>query len=325
MHRRTFLSAGLGAAFLSSAAAPSQRGDHSDAQRRLYRSADLVFGTTASITVSHQDEQVARRAMAAAFDAAREIDRLLSIHRVGSQVHTLNEQGFLLQPAPHLLAVLSTARFLSALTAGAFDVTVQPLWRARGNDVRREIARQRVDWRALLFDPARVQLQRPGMAVTLNGIAQGYGADRALAALRRHGVTDALVDLGEFSGIGRPAPERRWNVGIQHPRQSHALLGTAVLERRSLATSGDYEAAFSADFSRHHIVDPKSGQSPLELASVSVAAPSAMLADGLSTALLVMGAERGMRLVRSMAQVDALFICKDGTQWHSDGFPWLRT
>ena len=92
---------------------------------------------------------------------------------------------------------------------------------------------------------------------------------------------------------------------------------------RSLATSGDYGTAFSADFSRHHIVDPATGSSPQELASVSVLAPTGMQADALSTAFMVMGAERSLQVARAMPEVDVLCISKDGSVRPSAGFPSL--
>ncbi|QDZ29312.1 FAD:protein FMN transferase [Noviherbaspirillum sp. UKPF54] len=331
MQRRKFLSAGIGAlaagAFRSSrASAPGafESGLELAPGRRLFRGADLAFGTTVTIQLVHDSERDARLAIEDAFCAARNIDRLLSIYRPGSQVYELNRTGSLLRPDPHLLTVLSESRRLAQLSGGAFDITVQPLWfaAAAGGDRRAALA---LVGGSLQFDRHQVRLPRAGMSITLNGIAQGYATDLALDALRARGIRDALVDIGEFSGIGRRTPQQPWRIGIQDPRHRDRLLGTMPLEARSLATSGDYETTFSADFSRHHIVDPASGESPPELASVTVAAPSAMLADGLSTALMVLGTERGLRLVRELPGVDALFVDKAGARRQSEGFQWTAT
>lgn len=327
MQRRTFMAAATGLLGLSAFCWPGapvpgtvERGEAIASGRRLYRGADLAFGTTVTIQLVHDDEDRARAAIRDAFAQAHAIDRLMTVHREDSQVQFLNRHGRLDSPHPHLLAVLREALRLSVLTRGAFDITVQPLWQATLGGIDRAAAHKLVGWRDVLAGEQEVRLRRAGMAITLNGIAQGYATDMALAALQGHGISDALVDIGEFRGSGERASARPWQVGIADPRSSR-LLHAVRLDGRSLAISGDYETAFSGDLSRHHIVDPVSGDSPLELACVGVAAPAAMLADGLSTALMVMGSERGMALASVWRGVDALFVRKDGSEVWTKGFP----
>lgn len=300
------------------------------AGQRLFTGAALAFGTTISVTLAHDDQRQAELAIKDAFDAARRVDRLMSIYNPDSQVFQLNRDGFLARPDPHLLVVLEQARQLSLLSGGAFDVTVQPLWRAFSEAQaaaglpsarQRQQARARVDWRQLAFDRERVRFLRPGMALTLNGLAQGYAADLALAAVRARGVKHALLDTGEFIAQGVKAPHRPWTLGIRDPRDAAALAATLRVDGRSVATSGDYESAFSADFLHHHIFDPASGDSPLELAAVTVLAPSALLADGLSTAFMAMGAVKARALAARLPAVDLMTIDKKGALWRSPGFP----
>jgi thiamine biosynthesis lipoprotein len=161
------------------------------------------------------------------------------------------------------------------------------------------------------------------MSVTLNGVAQGYAADRALGALLRRGVKHALIDAGEFDTLGRKRDGSAWVLGIRHPRDAEALAARLVADGRALATSGDYETFFTLDFLHHHIFDPATGDSPTELASVTVLAPDALQADGLSTAFMVIGAERALTLAATLANVDALLIGKDGRRWRTPGLPEL--
>ncbi|WP_233575698.1 FAD:protein FMN transferase [Noviherbaspirillum saxi] len=319
------LALGAGALSMWEAAAfvHATRTDSLQTGKRLFNGADLAFGTTVSVQLLHHNEAVARKAIREALDTAQAIDRLLSVYREGSQVFELNRTGRLRDPDLHLLKVLDAACRLSRQTAGAFDITVQPLWLAAANGKDPRDARRLVGWRKLHISPELVQLKQPGMAITLNGIAQGYASDLALAAVRAHGINDVLVDIGEFSASGQRAPQRLWQVGIQDPRDPQSLVGTVSLQARSLASSGDYETAFSEDFSSHHIVDPNTGHSPLELASVAVAAPTAMLADGLSTAFMVMGTQPGLQLANQLPEIDALFIDKSGRQAQTAGFPWI--
>lgn len=243
----------------------------------------------------------------------------MSLYRGGSQICRLNRDGALAQPDARLLEVLRCATEIAEKSGGAFDITVQPLWALAGKDAD-AAALGLVDWRRVRFDERRVVLGA-GMAITLNGIAQGYAADAAMRVMRAHGVRHALIDAGELGAMGRSRGREPWSAGIQHPRAADAFAAVARLEDCCLATSGDYETAFSADFSRHHIVDPRSGRSPGELASVSVAAPTAMIADALSTAAFVLGAERGLALLREFPGSDALLITKNGRRLATPGFP----
>ncbi|MCA9225527.1 MAG: FAD:protein FMN transferase, partial [Planctomycetales bacterium] len=112
-----------------------------------------------------------------------------------------------------------------------------------------------------------------------------------------------------------------WSVGIQHPRQPDGFLSLARLTGRCLATSGDYATTFSADRRHHHIFDPRTGQSPTELASVSVLAPTAMAADALSTAAMVLGVDGTLRLVANLPEVDTLLVDKQGRRHRTASFP----
>lgn len=256
----------------------------------------------------------------------------MSIYDPDSEVARLNRDGALRRPDPHLLEVLRHARALSRLSNGAFDITVQPLWLAgrkaadRGGiptREEREHARALAGWQDVEANSERVVLRRPGMQVTLNGLAQGYAADLALRAVRRHGIQDALLDTGEFAPAGN-AGGRPWMLGVLDPRAASGLAAAFAADGRCVATSGDYEAAFTADYLHHHIVDPATGRSPPELASVTVLAPSALEADGLSTTFMVMGARRAHALAARLPGVDLLSIDKHGHAWRSSGFPELR-
>ena len=320
MKRRSFLTASLGAIAAGSCAWPRHAPVHTGVA--------LAFGTTIQIALVHADEQVARTAIADALAAAQRVDHLMSIYRPGSQVYQLNRDGVLHQPDPHLLTVLAQARALSQLTRGAFDITVQPLWRAWNEALARGVlpapaqrrqARARVDWRQVAFDARRVTLA-PGMAITLNGLAQGYAADMALAAVQAHGVRHALLDTGEFVARGRKRAHQPWTLGVRDPRREQALAATLFINGCGVATSGDYASSFTTDHLHHHIFDPAAGDSPQELASVTVMAPTGMLADGLSTAFMVLGREKAALLAASLAGVDLLAIDKQGREWRSAGF-----
>jgi thiamine biosynthesis lipoprotein len=315
MQRRSFLCASLG---LGAAAAGGWPMLQPAGPLQLHAAADLAFGTVVSIRVMHHDARQAELALADALAAVRKVDTLMSIYRSGSEVHDLNRDGRLDRPSPHLLAVLSEASRLSALTGGAFDITVQPLWELARQGRGRAPALPLVGWRRMRADADRVTLH-PGMQITLNGIAQGYALDLARAALQARGIRHALIDTGEFGALGAAEGGRPWTLGVRDPRREDGYAGVLNMDGRAVATSGDYASAFTQDFSDHHIFDPATGASPAQLAAVTVLAPSGILADGLSTAFMVMGAQRSLALAAGLQDVDLVAIDKDGRRWQSPG------
>ena len=327
--RRNFLWA-LGATGLSLEALAAKEAPLVRAQQTA-----KALGSAVSITVYHKTEAQAQAALRAAFAELERVEALLSIYRPNSEVSRLNRDGQLQRPSQDLLNVLRHAQALAKATDGAFDVTVQPLWElfatAKQNNVKPpgaqvQAAQQKVGWRHLNVTKDRVRFMRPGMKLTLNGIAQGYASDCVEAALRRAGVQHALVDTGEVNSLGtkpaaKEAAEAGWKVGIQHPRQREAYLALAQLRGRCLATSGDYATTFTPDFRSHHIFDPHTGQSPEQLSSVSIAARTGMEADALSTAVFVLGMERGLKLLQQTPGADALLVQKNGRSLRTPNFP----
>jgi thiamine biosynthesis lipoprotein len=282
--------------------------------------------------VRHWSAEQADAALSAALAELEAIEQLMSLYRPSSQLCQLNREKVLLGPDPRLVQVLKVAGHVARRTAGAFDITVQPLWKLYHTAARAgtrpdrsaiDLRVQQVGWERIELQPQRVSLHGAGTELTLNGIAQGYAADRVMRTLRRYGIVHALVDTGELVGSGRNSDTAPWRVGVQHPRHPDALAALTRLDGRCLATSGDYESTFTDDFTSHHILDPRQGSSPRELASVSVLASSATLADALSTALLVMGGAGAPRLLRSFPGTDVLLIDKQGRTQATPGFPLL--
>lgn len=289
-----------------------------------------AFGSRVSMTVAHRDGVVAQRSLDAAFEQLDLVDQLMSLYRSDSQVSRLNRQGTLHDPHPLLCEVLKAAETMSRKTDGAFDITVQPLWpvyeaacREGRNPEAMFLARAvgKIDWRQVEVSSNRVRLLKEGSAITLNGIAQGFAADRVLESLRACGVEHALVDSGEIGTLGGKTAQEDWSVAVQHPRQENALLCLAKLRGRCLSTSGDYATSFREDHRDHHIFDPRTGRSAGTFASVSVAAPTATEADALSTAVFVLGPEPGLQLVQATPAADALLVLKDGRTFSTKGFP----
>ncbi|OUL98579.1 FAD:protein FMN transferase [Variovorax sp. JS1663] len=288
----------------------------------------LAFGTTLSLQAAHEEVGVLDRALDAAVLAVRRIHGQMSLFDRDSAVSRLNRDGHLHLPPAELVEILGIAHAVSRDSEGAFDVTVQPLWTVFESAQRAgrlpepgevAAARARVDWRALDVSRRRIRFDMPAMAVTLNGIAQGYAADLARTVLSKHGVRHALIDAGEFAPLGHNKEARPWALGIEDPHEESALIARLITDGRCIATSADKLTTFSTDRRHHHIFDPRTGYSPPSLSAVTVAAPSGAIADALTKVFFVAGAEQA-RVAARRWSVDALWVDKSG-RW--DATPGL--
>jgi FAD:protein FMN transferase len=253
----------------------------------VYRWRGTAMGSAASLTLVHPD------AAAIAARAAAEIDRLediFSLYRAGSALSRLNREATLTAPPFEMLEVLSLAGRVHVATGGLFDPTVQPLWQlhatacaagGKATPAQIEAALALTGWLRLRYDSTRITLD-PGMGLTLNGIAQGYVADRVATLLRAEGLRDILIDTGEIVALGHAPRGGDWPVTL-------ALGGRRSLSDRALATSAPLGTVLDAEGTVGHILDPATGLSaPGRWRSISVSAPTAAVADALSTAACLM-------------------------------------
>lgn len=262
--------------------------------------------------------------MAATFAEMERLIALFDWRRADSPLARLNETGLLRHPPPELVDLLRQAALYSEASGGAFDVTVQPLVAASRAGKTPAISQSRlVDYRQLQISPTQIKLVQPSMAVTLDGIGKGRVVDGGTAVLQAQGFPHVMVEAGgDLVGRGRRGDGRPWQVGINHPRRND-LLGVLPISEQAMATSGDYQHSFTQNRAAHHIIDPRRGVSPADLASVTVLAPTATAADALSTALMVLGPERGLALVERLPHVAALLVTKEMDIIRSAGFPAL--
>ncbi len=290
-----------------------------NANAALHRWRGSALGADAVLLLAHPDASEAHRLTTAAMAEISRLEKIFSLYRPDSAVSRLNRDGALVDPPPELVALLSECRYFAEVSGGAFDVTVQPLWRLYAEHFAHPAADPAgpppetiarvlglVDHSALEVDPARIALRRPGMGVTLNGIAQGYITDRVALLLRRRGLHDVLVNLGETRALGRHSGGRPWCVGLARAARTIDLVDSAM------ATSGGYGTTFDVPGRHHHILDPTSGRSARRYAAVSVSAPRATTADALSTAMSVMPPGDAAALLRSAAPAKAWLTKADG-------------
>jgi thiamine biosynthesis lipoprotein len=284
----------------------------------------VLMGTVVNLAVIGDDATAARQTIA---DTLAEMERLIALfdHRQPhSPLARLNQTGQLADPPAELTAIIQQAQQYGDLTGGAFDISVKPLLDAHRAGLPIDAYLAVVDYRQIETSAAQIRLGQPGMALTLDGIAKGRVVDGATAVLQARGFQNILVEAGgDLMGLGMRPDGAPWRVGLAHPRATTdgALLRVLPLAAQAAATSGDYQHSFSQDFRQHHIVNPRTGYSPSELASVTVLAPSAADADALSTAVMVLGGEAGLALAARLPHVEALVVTKALEVRQTAGFP----
>jgi thiamine biosynthesis lipoprotein len=254
------------------------------------------------------------------------LERIFSLYRPDSEISRLNEAGRLLKPSRELRTLIDDSQRLGELSGGAFDVSVQPLWRLyeaqfwSRTDTHsdfsaraREVARSVVDFRQIDSGAAAIGFRRAGMAITLNGIAQGYISDAVADMLRTEGFDSAVVNLGERRTIGRHPDGRPFRIGIRDGSNSNRIGSVVELEDMALAVSGGYGTTFDSSGRFHHLFDPRTGASANSLVDVAVIGPRATAADALATAIYVAGEAHAPTLVAAYPQMRAVLTRLDGT------------
>jgi FAD:protein FMN transferase len=289
-----------------------------------------AFGTTVRLTVTAVDQQTAERAIDAGFAEIRAIEQAFNLFDEKSEISKLNRNGYLSEPSAMMLELVLKSDALFNLTWGAFDPSVQPLWKIwkdaasyglEPSEFDMRFAAGAIGWKNVTISGNAIRFQNPNSAITLNGIAQGYAADRVLAVLKSYGCFSAVIDTGEFGISKDVAPV----LTIAHPRKPDSILGELNIASGFVATSGDYATSFTPDYSHNHIFDPSTRSSPRELAAVTVHATSGARADGLATAFMVMGRDRSLQLAATLKDVNVLVVTKDGEISLSPGMKMIFT
>ncbi len=269
------------------------------------------------------------------FEKMGQYEALLSRTREGSDVWKINHSaGKPVEVSDDTAALIALAQKYYELSDGAFDITVAPyvtIWDFPNNtgqipaEASIAAARIHVGLPLLHLDGNTVTLDDPRASVDLGGIAKGYIADRLKEFLEEEGVTSGYINLGgNMLTIGSKPGDIPWNIGIRRPfGEASDTIATVKVDGLSVVTSGPYERYFEKDGKiYHHILDPASGYPVWNgLASVTILSESSADGDALSTACFVLGLERGMELIESLDDIEALFVTEDGELCYSSGFP----
>jgi len=296
-------------------------------QERRYEDSRVSMGCLYSVVVYGSDLARLREAAAAALDEVDRIDRLMSNYKNDSELSRVNREAAKapVKVDPELFDFIAECLRYSRESEGAFDITVGPLMKAWGffrgegrmpGEAELAEARSRVGYRRVILNQkdGTIFFDRAGVELDLGGIAKGYAVDRAVAVLKRCGVTIALLSAGGSTiyALGAPPGKPAWEIEVQDPVERDKIATRVRLKDRALSVSGSYEKFFELNGERYsHVMDPRTGRPVQGVLSVAVVTDDGTSGDALDNVFYVLGAERGRARFSKFHAGEVIFFLPD--------------
>jgi len=292
-----------------------------------------AFGTMNQIQV---EDDISMEILDQMEETALKLDDLLSVFKPNSEISRINENAGLrpTKVSPDTIKLLERSLYFSCISKGTFDITIRPavkLWSIGHKEQHiptqqelKEISHL-IDYSKLYIDavPGSAYLRKKGQAIDLGGIAKGYAADLIREKLRKAGVKSCILNFGgTILTIGQKMNGSSWRVGVQNPLAKRGQsVGTVELKNAALVTSAVNERFFIKEGVRyHHLLDPITlGPAQSGVLSVSATGASAMDLDALTTALFVMGMEKGIEFAKNLG-IEVLYLLDNGNIYATNGF-----
>jgi thiamine biosynthesis lipoprotein len=290
-----------------------------------------TMGTNIVIEVYHLDQSIRTEAIAAVVNEMERINQTMSTYIQSSDVSQVNALAYT-QEVPlskELFDLLALSFHISEMTDGAFDITYASVGylysypnKEKPSDEQIATLLKAVNYKLVQLNESKLSVRflHKDVKIDLGGIAKGYAVDNAIEILRKIGITNALVTAGGDTRLLGDRLGKPWIVGIRDPRNSEKQAVVIPLSQSAMSTSGDYERYFEEDGKRfHHILSPKTGKSTYEVQSVSIIGPESVYNDALSTAVFVMGLEKGIGLINSLPDFEAIVMDANRRMHYSNG------
>jgi thiamine biosynthesis lipoprotein len=293
-----------------------------------YKKSRALIDTFVSVTVVAESRETAEKSIEKAFVTIEQFGDLVNFFSEKSEVSAINRNAGIrkVKVSPITLDIIEKALSVAQDSGGAYDPTIGPeisLWdfahKIKPSDAEIRANLPLVNYRNILLDKEKstVFLRKKGMLLDLGGIAKGYAADLAVQSLKQQGIRAGLVAVaGDIRAFGLKPDNKPWVVGIKNPRQEGSadeIIARVTLSGEAISTSGDYERYFIMDGQRfHHLLIPATGYPANSCQSVSVIADQGFKTDAFSTALFILGADKGLELAKQMG-IDALIVDSQGT------------
>jgi len=296
-------------------------------QGPLVRETRAMMDTFCEISCYGGNKDATVSAIDSAFKEMERIEGVFSKFNKNSEVSKINALAGIEKTvvSEEVFKLTERAVYYSGISSGAFDITVAPLMEIWGF-VRKyksipdketiKSALERVGYKNIEFDPKGLSIKflNKKTKIDFGGIAKGYAVDRARDILAKHGIKNGLINLGgNMFALGYAPGNKNWKIGVEDPKHKGKLLRSFELTDKAISTSGNYERFFEIEGKRYsHIINPVTGEPCQGVISVTVMADSAEEADALSTAIFVMGEEKGLTLAKSIKGIKVLMLKEDG-------------
>lgn len=292
-----------------------------------------LMGSRFDITISAKSAPEAEAYIDTAIVEIERIENVLSEWRQGTLVSEINRNAGIkpVKVTPELLGLTERALHFSKLTDGAFDISfasMDKIWKYDGSmtelpseeSVKKSV--QKVGYKNILLDKknSTIFLKLPGMKIGFGSIGKGYAADKTKELMISKGVTAGIINAsGDMNTWGKQPDGNEWTIGITNPMNQNKVFATFPLSGNAVVTSGDYEKFVILNGKKYsHIIDPRTGYPARGLASVTVFATSAELANGLSTSIMVMGKDAGLDLINQIPGMSCVIVDEKGQIFYSD-------
>lgn len=312
----------------------------------------ILLGANASITLYSENPEAAKISISNMLKQIEILENYFSFYKSTSLINRLNQQGSLDSPPPEFYELINFAKNFAEATDGHFDPTIQPLFMAYKN-LKREnkvpaqnwsqtesvlSAKELIGWENIIVEKSNIRFRKNGMALTLNGIAQGYITDKAVQILKSEGYENTLVNFGEYFALGqnqalRKQPEMltqnsankkgtgqitqqslNWQLQLgQSANSSDAPRPIWSVKNQALAASDRAGFIFDEKSGLHHMLTPKTGGNQQAWKEIYVLAKNATIADASSTALFASDPQGLNRIFAATNASKALIINQDGT------------
>lgn len=301
------------------------------ARAAWYSRTEAIMDTRIYVELWDTNPTHAKAAIDAVMAEMHHVDDLMSDFKPNSELSQINEHAAQhpVSVAPELYNLIKLSTHYSRITDGAFDITVESVWRlyhfrrhTHPTDAQIRALLPTIGWRQLIFNDRNhsIRFARPGMAIGLGGIAKGYVVDRSIDILKARGIRHAVVTAGGDTRLLGDHRGRPWIVAIRDPWNLSKVVTRLPLSNVAISTSGDYYRGFVQNGKRYdHIISPFTGHSADLVRSASIVAPTATQTDGMSKTAFILGPAKTLALIDRMPQYDAVLITPDGHILYSKG------
>ncbi len=265
----------------------------------------IALGAQSSMTLFHHNISYTKSILKKCEEEIFRLENIFSLYKKNSYINQLNMNGYLNNPPKELLELISISNIISKQTNGAFDISIQPLWKVYSKyHNNEEVLKQKINevkklvsYKNISFHKNKIEFKEKNMAITLNGIAQGFISDKISELLKKEGFTNVLVDLGEINAIGQHPSQRDWNISTPYLKDKKYI----SINNQAMASSGGYGTRFNKKY--HHLINAKKAVSVDYIDSVTVLAKNATLADVLATAIAVGSKKEREKLMKIYPEV----------------------